>query len=136
MGDVCKVCGCTDDNACVTPEGSCHWVMKGLCSACYIELPPGENCFKGDVGLIIAKECRACAHVVKGEQWHERDSYTCDMGRFDEPSLSSNIPGENPGHHHYYAWRGINRPNKAVAKAQKKCPFWEVHPRYKAQKEQ
>ncbi|OGN92325.1 MAG: hypothetical protein A2Z75_04415 [Chloroflexi bacterium RBG_13_50_10] len=129
MGDVCKVCGCTDGNACVTAEGPCYWVMKGLCSACYITLPPGENCFKGDVGLIIAKECRACACIIKGEQWRDHDWYTCSKGRFDEPSLTS-------GRHHWYAWTGINRPNKAVAKAQKKCPFWEVHPRYKAQKEQ
>lgn len=27
----CRVCGCTDDEAC---EGGCHWVEPGLCSAC------------------------------------------------------------------------------------------------------
>lgn len=31
VGDVCRVCGCTDDNAC---EGGCYWVEENLCSAC------------------------------------------------------------------------------------------------------
>lgn len=30
----CKLCGCTDDRACMTPNGPCHWVKKDLCSAC------------------------------------------------------------------------------------------------------
>lgn len=29
---VCRVCGCTEDNAC-QPD-SCYWVEKDLCSAC------------------------------------------------------------------------------------------------------
>jgi hypothetical protein len=28
---VCRVCGCTEWNAC---EGGCRWVEKDLCSAC------------------------------------------------------------------------------------------------------
>lgn len=27
----CKICGCTDYNAC---EGSCYWVAEELCSKC------------------------------------------------------------------------------------------------------
>jgi len=27
----CRVCGCTDDQAC---EGGCHWVEDDLCSSC------------------------------------------------------------------------------------------------------
>lgn len=27
----CKICGCTDDNAC---PGGCYWVEPRLCSAC------------------------------------------------------------------------------------------------------
>ncbi len=27
----CRICGCTDDNAC---EGGCYWVEEDLCSAC------------------------------------------------------------------------------------------------------
>jgi hypothetical protein len=30
----CRVCGCTDDHACMTSEGPCHWVGSDLCSAC------------------------------------------------------------------------------------------------------
>jgi len=127
MSDICKVCGCTDDNACITEEGPCHWVMRGLCSACYIELPAGENCFKGDVGLIIPKECRCCAFLkevaVSTDILKSGEGYTCIKGRFDHQGIPQ-----------WYAWRGLSRPNKAVARAQKKCPFWEVHPRYKAQK--
>lgn len=30
----CRVCGCTEDNGCVTLSGRCHWVEADLCSAC------------------------------------------------------------------------------------------------------
>lgn len=31
----CRVCGCTDDHACVDPEfGACWWVEADLCSHC------------------------------------------------------------------------------------------------------
>ncbi len=30
----CRVCGCTQDMACMTPEGPCYWVEYDLCSAC------------------------------------------------------------------------------------------------------
>jgi len=29
----CRICGCTEDNACVTSDGPCHWVDVDLCSA-------------------------------------------------------------------------------------------------------
>lgn len=123
--DVCKVCGCTEDNACMTDEGPCHWAMKNVCSACIIELPPGENCFiRENVGLIIRKECENCALIVEGEPHFDKKWYTCSQGRFDGPKLS-------PGAHQYFTWGGIQRPNKAVAKAQKHCPFFRVHDRYR-----
>jgi len=31
---VCRVCGCSEFNACVGEDGPCHWVEKDLCSAC------------------------------------------------------------------------------------------------------
>ena len=32
---VCRVCGCTEDNACYHPEhGNCHWIEPSLCSHC------------------------------------------------------------------------------------------------------
>ena len=30
----CRVCGCTQDHACVTDDGPCAWVEADLCSAC------------------------------------------------------------------------------------------------------
>lgn len=30
----CTVCGCTDNAACLTPDGFCSWVAPNLCSAC------------------------------------------------------------------------------------------------------
>jgi len=30
----CRVCGCTDEHACETDDGPCHWVEDDLCSAC------------------------------------------------------------------------------------------------------
>ena len=35
VAGVCRVCGCTEDNACETAEGDpCHWAEPDLCSAC------------------------------------------------------------------------------------------------------
>jgi len=33
----CRVCGCTDDNACMGPEGPCSWAEIDLCSSCAAE---------------------------------------------------------------------------------------------------
>ncbi len=30
----CRLCGCTDDRACMTEAGPCWWVEADLCSAC------------------------------------------------------------------------------------------------------
>ncbi len=41
MSGICKVCGCTEDNACVHPDfGPCWWIndKKEFCSHC-VELP-------------------------------------------------------------------------------------------------
>ncbi len=124
MSNICRICGCTDEQPCITEEGPCSWAMKDLCTACIIDLGPGENCFKGSVSLIVPKECRNCALVVEGLPWRGKPNFTCDKGRFDGPDLS-------PPAHQWYAWRGISRPNKGVAKAQKGCPFFDVHPRLK-----
>lgn len=34
---VCRVCGCTEYNACETDDGPCDWVEPDLCSACVNE---------------------------------------------------------------------------------------------------
>lgn len=33
----CRVCGCTQNQACVTDAGPCHWVAPDLCSGCAAE---------------------------------------------------------------------------------------------------
>jgi hypothetical protein len=30
----CRICGCTDFEACRTEEGPCYWVSENLCSEC------------------------------------------------------------------------------------------------------
>ena len=30
----CRVCGCTDEKACLTACGPCFWVTRNLCSGC------------------------------------------------------------------------------------------------------
>jgi hypothetical protein len=30
----CRVCGCTQNRACDTFDGACHWIAEDLCSAC------------------------------------------------------------------------------------------------------
>lgn len=31
---ICQVCGCTEDDACVTADGPCSWASEFLCSRC------------------------------------------------------------------------------------------------------
>lgn len=36
---ICRECGCTDDRACVDPEGRpCFWVEDTLCSSCHLKM--------------------------------------------------------------------------------------------------
>jgi len=37
----CRVCGCTDTQACMTGEGPCYWLEEDLCSAC-LDAEDGE----------------------------------------------------------------------------------------------
>ncbi len=41
----CRVCGCTEEKACQTAGGPCHWVEEDLCSACADK--PGKPAKKG-----------------------------------------------------------------------------------------
>jgi hypothetical protein len=48
MAGICKICGCTDTNACVHPElGPCWWLTpdKDLCSHC-VELSDDPDVVK------------------------------------------------------------------------------------------
>jgi len=42
---VCRVCGCTEDNAC---PGGCSWVEPDLCSRCVESEEAGANAEKSD----------------------------------------------------------------------------------------
>lgn len=119
MKGVCRICGCTEEQACMTDAGPCSWVLKDLCSTCVIVLED-----TGSTKRIVPKACRYCGLLLQDAA---RDCYTCSKGRFDEPYLA-------PGGHHWYAWSGIRRPNKAVAVTQERCPLFQVHDRFKEEK--
>jgi hypothetical protein len=38
----CRICGCTDSNACITEDGPCCWIWEDLCSACDY-FPDGDD---------------------------------------------------------------------------------------------
>jgi hypothetical protein len=51
----CRICGCTDNNACIGVEGPCYWVEDDLCSACAEdEQPLVQLCTEGDLNHEIA----------------------------------------------------------------------------------
>lgn len=33
-GAVCRNCGCSQNDPCVTPHGHCFWIEPDLCSGC------------------------------------------------------------------------------------------------------
>lgn len=39
----CRVCGCTQNKACRTADGPCHWVEPDLCSACVNKAPAASE---------------------------------------------------------------------------------------------
>lgn len=43
---VCEGCGCTEDHACVTAHGPCHWVSTEppICSACVDDVVDVDRC--------------------------------------------------------------------------------------------
>lgn len=51
---VCKQCGCTDNNACITEVGPCSWVNEehDLCSACFDKYEG----IRGAVAMSIVRE--------------------------------------------------------------------------------
>jgi hypothetical protein len=52
----CRVCGCTQDHACVDPDhGPCWWIEADLCSHC------------GEPAIVAAAYDRLLARLVPGE---------------------------------------------------------------------
>lgn len=61
----CRVCGCTQYNACMTDEGTCHWISDDLCSECEDGRDiPHKN---GSGGLILDSDGKVvdeyCNHI-------------------------------------------------------------------------
>lgn len=109
MKGVCSVCGCTEDNACVTDTGPCSWVTEDLCSACADVIP--------ELHLIIPRMCRYCQHLENATSPAAR-WWTCGKGRFD-----SDLQRSDFDFRHHFAWSGIWRPRyRTVKKAQRYCP--------------
>lgn len=62
MNQKCRICGCTDDHACVTTEGACFWVDDDdLCSACAVRF--GVPAFEA----VIAERAR------QDQKWGRQD---------------------------------------------------------------
>jgi hypothetical protein len=72
--------------------------------------------------LLVAKMCKYCDLVEMQTLIYRGEAHTCSKKRFD-----------GPGFPRWYVWSGITRPTKRVAEAQKHCPFFEVHRRFKEQ---
>ncbi|ACB97292.1 hypothetical protein [Beijerinckia indica] len=34
LGQVCMICGCSEEDACTTDSANCSWATPNLCSAC------------------------------------------------------------------------------------------------------
>ncbi len=115
----CFICGCTEDKPCITDEGPCSWAFETragpVCSACREKYP--------NYNMVIEKVCINCASIIQ-DRIGGKDSYTCGKGRFD-----TDIDG-TIGAHHWFAWSGIKRPNKTVARARRSCTEWELHSRW------
>lgn len=119
----CHICGCTEENPCITDEGPCYWAFEDragpVCSACVIALPPDPKRGKyPEAHIILEKRCRSCGHLKAGELYRLKDCFTCELGKF----------GENQ----FYRWSGIKRPNKTVAEARRNCKEWTIHPSWKS----
>lgn len=54
----CRVCGCTDTNACVTATGNCFWIEEDLCSACELKMAREAGTFRLDAKSIAAMDAR------------------------------------------------------------------------------
>lgn len=128
MKGVCRICACTDDNACVTETGPCHWITEDLCSACADVIP--------ELHLIIPRMCRYCQQLKPDEFRVPSSWYTCSKGRFDgaempasklalrkiERAVTHQV-AQAAGYHRYFAWSGIWRVRyKTLKKAQRYCP--------------
>lgn len=107
MKGVCKLCGCTEDNACVTETGPCHWVTEDLCSACADLVE--------ELHLIIPHMCRFCKELKEGSG-STAGLFTCRKYRFADLDI--------PHARLWVRWSGVWTSNKTVTEAQRHCPYF------------
>jgi hypothetical protein len=111
----CCVCGCTDMDPCFTDGIPCSWLLDNLCDACVVEIP-GTN-------VVYEKMCRYCDNLV-GDLFQGKPIYTCCAQETpDGESFYFRMSGEG-GLVAWFAWSGIWKPNKSVAAAQRRCPWF------------
>ncbi len=68
----CRVCGCTQNNAC---PGGCYWIERDLCSNCAV----CEHCGKTGEEIDIYK-CETCGKITCGncgESLNDGDTFIC-----------------------------------------------------------
>jgi len=126
MGKQCHICGCTEENPCITEEGPCYWAFEDrsgpVCSACIVKLPPDPKREKYPKdNVILPKLCRTCANLIEGEPHRGKACFTCELKKFGEDV--------------YFLWSGIKRPNKTVAAARQNCKEWKIQQRWQPTEE-
>jgi hypothetical protein len=64
----CVICGCTEQKACMTHEGPCHWVVDGLCSAC------GKSDDYPAIGkfILVGRTPVRCENLIGWARWFEK----------------------------------------------------------------
>jgi hypothetical protein len=131
----CKICGCTEEHACMTDNGPCSWAFEtgkgSVCTACIVELPPdpGRSQYP-DLHVLVEKVCLNCGHLIS-ERIRGEDCFTCKKGHFDGQAEPHEWRAQ--GYHHWFARSGIKQPNKTVTTARRNCDEWELHPRWRPQ---
>ena len=61
----CRVCGCTQYNACLTIHGGCYWVEEDLCSECVGKESEDRGMRK--IAYHLSKKKLVVVEVKKGE---------------------------------------------------------------------
>lgn len=82
----CRVCGCTESQACMTENGTCIWVEPDLCSACarLVQDVCHGNGYQGDgqscpgcAGCLdLSESCNGSGFYADGEECH--GCFNCD----------------------------------------------------------
>ena len=129
----CIICGCTDENACITDEGPCWWAYETargpVCSGCVVELPPDPKRSEWPHdNLLVERVCVNCAQLIK-DQYRGKPCYTCCQGHFDDEPAPGEVRAKD--YHHWFAFSGVRYPNKTVAAAREECREWLLHSRFR-----